>query len=352
MSQKPLRILWTAAVAVATACVVSCGSNRPVSMNSSPGTPATASHQVATGPMLGAWWDSDRKGLRAIYGVLGASQQGLPTYADGNFSGAAVCMRNNAALLTTSSGAIYLANLPQGRPAAIVNNGIPKATIVLSPTCASFLAYTPGSSTALLIQELLSVPKVSTVMLPKGTVAATVSDTGTILVDVGGTDGSAAIKVLAPGSAAAQRVAVLSRFGGMAFLPGVDSAVLADAAANTVLEASQLAGNLSLTQIAGVGDGVANPVAIATSADGRWVAVANGKGSSVLRLDLTGQTAPVHAACHCSPVELDPLAGNFAFRLTEPGSGTVWAFDGNGSAPRIVFLPAEQSSAAAQGARP
>lgn len=300
--------------------------------------------------MVSAWWDSGRNGLRVIYGVLGAAQQGPPAYADGTFSGAAVCMRKGIALLTTPSGALSSASLPQGRPVVISNSGIPNATIVFSPSCTSSLAYAPNRSKALLVQGLLSTPKISQVALPAGTSAAVVSDTGAILVDVLGTEGSAVIKVLAPGSVTAQPIAVLSRFGGMAFLPGADSALLADAGANTVLEASHVAGNLSLAQIAGEGDGVANPVAVAASADGRWVAVANGTGLSVLRLDLTGQTAPRHAVCRCSPTQLEPLAGNAAFRLTEPGSGTVWAFDGNGSAPRVVFLPAEQAAGAAQGA--
>jgi len=352
MSQRPLKILWTAGIAVAAAWLAACGSNPRASVNNPPGSPTTASKQAASGPVLGAWWDSDHKGLRVINGVPGAAQQGPPTYADGTFVGAAVCMRKSMALLTTPSGAIYQATLPQGRPVAIADSGISNATIVFSPSCASSLAYAPGTSQAILMQGLLSARKVSTVLLPPGIAAAAVSDAGAILVDVPGTEGSAVIKVLAPGSATAQPVMTLSRFGGMAFLPGADSAILADAAANAVLEASSVTGNLSLAQIAGESDGVANPVAVAASSDGRWVAIANGKGSSVLRVDLTGQTAPQHAVCRCSLTRLEPLAGNFAFRLTEPGSGTVWAFDGNGSAPRIVFLPAEQASRAVQGARP
>jgi len=350
MSRKPSRNLWNCGLAAAAMCIAACGSNPSASTPPSSGSAATASSQAASGPMLGAWWDSDRKGIRAIYGIAGAAQQGPPTYADGAFSGAAVCARSSVAILTSSSGEMYLAHLPLGRPTVIATNGVPSPTIAFSPSCGASIAYTRGGSKALLIQGLLSVPRISAVTLPTGVSDARVSDAGAILAAVPATDGSAAIKVLADGSATSQPVTVLSRFGGMAFLPGVDSAALADAAANTVIEASHLTGNVSLAQIAGDGDGVANPVAVAVSADGRWVTVANGKGSSVLRLDLTGQAAPLRAVCRCSPTELDPLAGNLAFRITEPGSGTVWAFDGNGPAPRIVFLPAEPVSAG-EGAR-
>lgn len=350
MSRKPLRIPWISGLAVAAVCVAACGSNPPTSTTHPPGTTTTASNQAASGPMLGAWWDSDRKGLRATYGVLGAAQQGPPAYADGTYSGAAVCGRKSFAILTSPSGEMSFAHLPLGRPSVIATNGPPSPAIAFSPSCATLIAYAHGSSKALLIQGLPSAPKVAAVTLPAGLEDVRVSDAGAILVAVPATDGATAIKVLAPGSATAQPVTVLSRFGGMAFLPGSDSAVLADAAANTVLEASHLTGNLSLAQIAGESDGVANPVAAAASADGRWVAVANSNGSSVLRLDLAGQTAPLRALCRCTPTELDPLAGNLAFRITEPGSGTVWAFDGNGPEPRIVFLPAEPLSTG-QGAR-
>jgi len=352
MSPKLLRNLWLAELAAAAVFVAACGSNPPLSTTAPPSSPGSANNLAASGPILSAWWDADRKGLRAIYGVLGAAQQGPPTYEDGTFSNAAVCARKSIALLMTPSGAISLAKLPNGRPVAIANSGLSRATIVFSPSCAISLAFVPGGSKALLVRGLLSVPKVSQVALPAGVSAAAIADTGAILVDVPGSQGSAAIKSLAGTGANVQPVTLLSRFGGMAFLPGMDSAVVADAAANAVFEASHLAGNLSVEQIAGESDGVAEPAAIAASADGRWVAVANSKGSSVLRLDLTGQTAPLPTACHCSPGELEPLAGNFAFRLTEPGSGTVWAFDGNGSAPRVVFLPSEQPATAAQGARP
>jgi hypothetical protein len=155
-----------------------------------------------------------------------------------------------------------------------------------------------------------------------------------------------------PANNVPQLVATLSRLGGMAFVPGADSAVIADAGANTVIEAAHVTGAISVAQIASEKDGTAKPDAVGISADGRWAAVANSKDGSVLRIDLSGQSAVSRTVCSCSPTELQPLAGNFAFRLNEPGTGTVWAFDGGGSvAPRMVFLPAEQPAAATQGAQ-
>jgi hypothetical protein len=135
----------------------------------------------------------------------------------------------------------------------------------------------------------------------------------------------------------------------MAFLPGADTALVADQASNRILEAAHLSGNPSLTQVAGPTDGVAQPIAIAASGDGRSAVVVNQKDSSIVRIDLTGQSAAMHTVCRCSPTKLEALAGNLTFRVNEPGSGTVWAYDGDAANPRFAFLPAEQST---QGARP
>jgi hypothetical protein len=194
----------------------------------------------------------------------------------------------------------------------------------------------------LLVRGLPSAATVTSVTLPAGTSSAVVGDSGSILAAVSAVGGTA-IQVLATGTSVAQPVTVLGKFGGMGFVPGADTALLADASANTVFEASNLTSNMSLTSLAGLADGVSNPAAVAISADGRFAAIANAKGSSVLRLDLSGQSAPVKTACQCSPTELEPLAGNFAFRLNEPGSGTVWAFDGNGLQPRVLFIPSDQA---------
>jgi hypothetical protein len=350
MGQMAYSIPRAIALTAVVLYIAACGS-APHSSILPPGNSPIASNQVASGPVLGAWWDPDRKGLRTEYGVTGAAYQGPLTYNDGSYSGAAACMHKSLALLTTPSGALFSVSLPQGRPQAVAAGGIPKASIAFSPSCASALIFAAGNSRALLLQNLLSSPKSSSVSLPAGVSSAAVSDSGSILVDVPEADGSASIELLAGGSRSVQQITVLSRFGGMAFLPGSDTALLADAAANSVIEAAHVTGNISLAQIASQADGVAQPVAIAVSADARFAAVANEKGSSVLWLDLSGQSAPIQTVCRCSHTKLEPLAGNLVFRLNDEGSGTVWAFDGDASTPRVVFIPTEQVASGAQGAR-
>jgi len=258
-------------------------------------------------------------------------------------------MQKNLALLTTNSGSVISVALPQGEPQEVSGTGIPKASIVFSPSCTTSLIFAPGGSAGLLVQGLLSNPTTTPVNFPTGNSAAAVADSGSILIAVSAANGASSIQFLASGMGSFQPVDALGKFGGMAFLPGADTALLADASANTVVEASHFSSTVSLTSLASAADGVSQPTAVAISADGYLAAIANGNGSSVLRLDLSGKSAPIKTICHCSPTELVPLAGNFAFRLNEPGSGTVWAFDGSGSLPRVVFIPTDQAATTGHG---
>ena len=344
MRQKTYRALRATVFAAAILHLAGCGSTRMSTSSPVGGTPVAASSNAASGPLLGAWWDANHKGLRTVYGVAGAAYQGAPTFSDGTYSGGAACMRKNLALLTTQSGAIYSVALPHGVPLEVSGNGIPKASIVFSPSCTTSLMYVPGGSSALLMQGLLTAPTATPVTFPAGGAMAAVADSGSILVAVSAANGASSIQLLAGGTGSFKPVSVLGKFGGMTFLPGVDSAILADAAANTVVEASHLMSSISLTPLATAADGVSQPMAVAVSADGQLAAIANSNGASVLRLDLSGKSAPVKTICHCSPTELDPLAGNFTFRLNEPGTGTVYAFDGNGTLPRVLFIPTDQAT--------
>jgi hypothetical protein len=349
MRQIPPSMLRAILFAAIVLHLAACGTTRTSTSTLSGGTPVTASSNAASGPLLGAWWDASHTGLHIVYGVVGAANQGVPEFSDGSYSSGAACMQKNLALLTTPSGSVFSVALPQGEPREVAGNAISKASIAFSPSCTTSLMYMPGGSAALLLQGLLSNPTVAPVSLPAGNSGAAVADSGSILVAVSAANGASSIQFLASGTGSFQPVNVLGKFGGMAFLPGADTALLADASANTVVEASHLAGAISLTPVAAAADGVSQPTAVAISADGQLAAIANSNGSSVLRLDLSGKSAPIKTICHCSPTELVPLAGNFAFRLNEPGAGTVWAFDGNGSLPRVVFIPADQAATTGHG---
>lgn len=345
---------WRMLVLAAAALLVnSCGVTS-TSPSKSPTTPVANTNNVASGPVLAAWWDAGVHGMRMVFGVAGAAYQGPLANQDVAISSGRVCMRGNIALLTGASGEISSMNIPQGTPVSLTTTALKNPQIVFSPSCTAALVYSGGVSNALLIQRLSSNPqgsaKTTQLALPAGVTAAIVGDSGSILVSVAGAGQSSPIEWLAAGSTSAQPIASLAQFGAMAFLPGKDTALLADAGTNSISEVSLLTDSMSLEQIAGEGNGVSKPIAIAASADGRMAAVINQGKSAVLRLDLSGQSAATETGCSCSPSELEPLAGNFEFRVNEPGAGTVWEFDGDASIPRMVFLPAPMSTASGNGA--
>jgi hypothetical protein len=147
---------------------------------------------VASLPIVNAWWDNSSRGLRNVYGVVGAAYEGLSLY--GEYAGAAVCTRKGIALLSASSGDLFLARLLQGSPTAIGKNGIQSPSIEVSPSCATSLAHKAGSASALLTQSLLSTPKASALTVPADATAIAVADSGSILAGSPRADGSISMK--------------------------------------------------------------------------------------------------------------------------------------------------------------
>lgn len=336
---------------VALLLCAGCGTTHFSSSNTPTSGPAGNASRVATGPLLDAWWTKGSGGLQVVYGVPGAAHQASVGYNDGTYSGATVCMRGGFALLTSSSGVAARVQLPQGSPIQLDLPGISKPVVLFSPSCSSALEYSSSGSAAVLLQGLPSAPNPVSLTIPEGNSVLAVSDTGSVLLGANHSDGAVAVGLLTTGSSATKPITVLTKLGGAAFIPGSDAVLLADSGTNAVMEAGQANGSLSLTQVAGPRDGINNPVALGVSANGRTAVVANGTGSAIVRVDLSGQSGSTQAVCRCTPTELVPQAGNLSFRLNEPGGGTVWAFDGDASVPRTVFVPSEQTATATRGAR-
>jgi hypothetical protein len=329
-----------------------CGSTHSTSNSSLGLAGSNTTPKAITGPVLGYLWDPVARGLRTIYGIPGAANEGAAFFNDGTFSGAIACSQKSFALLTAKTGEVFVANLPNGEPIRVAAKLSAKQQVLLSPSCSSALIYAPDSTNALLISGLPASSQTKSLSLSAGSILATaVADSGSVLIATVRTDGSANIQAVPSGSTSAVQVGLLSQFGGMAFLPLQDEALLGDAGKNVILLTSPITGNATLMQVAASADGISQPVAVAASADGKTALVANSSGAATVRIDLSRQTPSVKVACQCSPSELVPLSGNLVFRLNEPGPGTVWAFDGDSATSRIVFLPTERVTSVAGAAQ-
>jgi DNA-binding beta-propeller fold protein YncE len=243
--------------------------------------------------------------------------------------------------------------LPSGQPIKVGDPVSADQQMVLSPSCANGLVYSPSRGSGLLISGLPSASRAQAItMSASGPLAgAAVSDSGAILFAVAKSDGTTSLEILSAAGAPQTLSASLQKVGGMAFLPGADSAVIADSAASTVYLGRQLSSGPSFTAIGASAQGVSNPRAVAASADGHFAFVANGAGNTLLRIDLNSNAAPIPIACSCSPTELIPLAGNAGFQITDPAAGVIFALNGDEQTPRTVFIPTDKAGVATGGAQ-
>jgi hypothetical protein len=182
--------------------------------------------------------------------------------------------------------------------------------------------------------------------------AATISDQGGVLLALANGAGGTTVTVAGNG----KTLLSLGGFGGFAYLPGVDSAVVADSIANS-LTLIQSVSTQPVTQVLNIPSGLlVKPFAVQTSADGHWALVANSGENSVVRVDLSGVTPAVKVQCPVPVTQLLPWSGNASFALASPASGPVWMLSGTEATPRVLFVPApviaEVGNASATGIAP
>jgi hypothetical protein len=337
-----------ACVGVLLSATLGCGSGVMPTAAAGSSTAVVAS-KVASSPILGYTMDSSRAGLRAINGIPGASRLASGLIGSGPLSSSATCVRQSFALVADATGGVSFMSLPSGQTSRLSSGVSASQHLLISPSCTYALVYASDSSNAILISGLPSAPVAQSLTLASSNAGAAIGDLGSVLFAALRSDGSSTIQIIAPSARQPQPFSTMQKFGAMTFLPGTDTAVLADAAANTVTVVAQASTAPSFVQAATAQSGVANPLALASSADGRLIFVANSAAASILRVDLSGSSAPLKIACSCSPLELIPLAGNANFQLNEASTGTIFALAGDVSTPKTVFIPTDKVIASTGG---
>jgi hypothetical protein len=316
-----------------------CGGNVISSGGSGSGI-NSAPLAVKAGPQLGYAWVSSDQSLRPILGIAGSSLFGQSVVPAGTYALGAASVRSSIALLQSADGSLYAMSLPGGSPQRIGSGVFPLATqIVFSPNGQSALLLTPGAPTLTLITSVNSAPATQALTVPAALLSAAVSDSlssGTQVAIVSGT-GPYTVAML---TGAQSPIATLTGFGGLGFLTGTDSLLVADSATSAAAifrNTATAPAAQALTSTA-----LSDPIAVAASQDGHYALIANGSAapSTLIRFDLTGGSAPITIACACQPSALDALNGNAVFRLTAAGTSTTWVVDASAATPRTVFIPA------------
>lgn len=328
-------------------CLSGCSGSSP-----SHTAKASANANPPSAAIAGYVWDSRVQGLRPLSGSLGAAHLEAPL-AGLALRSATSCPSHGIALGSDAGGGVFAIGLPSGQPTKLGDAVAPDQQLTFSPSCADGLVYSPTRGSGLLITGLPSSPRVQSIALTaSGPVSsAAISDSGAILVAAPKSDGTTALEMLSATGAVQMLPNSVQKVGGMAFLPGSDSAIVADSATSTIYFGKQLSSGPTFAAIAGSAQGVSSPRAVASSADGHFAFVANGAGNNLLRIDLTAAAAVVPIPCGCAPTELLPLAGNAGFQITDAAAGTIFALNGDGQTPRTVFIPTDTLSAARGGAQ-
>jgi hypothetical protein len=226
--------------------------------------------------------------------------------------------------------------LPAGSPVSLGLTLPTGARIKLSPSAAAALLYTPGAASASLVTGLLSTPKVQSITASGAITDSAVSDTGAAaFAYVQGSSVTVGVMAL---NGRSVPVASVGASGGLAFLPGSDSLLIGDAAANTLTLVQSSSSSPSAQTISAAGL-LHSPVAVGVSNSGRWALVANSASQTLVRIDLSSFAA-VSLTCNCKPTLSEALADDGAFRVTSLTAGPNWIVDATPATPRLLFIPA------------
>lgn len=295
--------------------------------------PAAVSAQDLSAPVLGFAYDASQNGLRQISGVPGAASLDNRIELGVSVSRVAVASQRSYALAETDLGLVLL-NLAAKTRVIVPGAQSGADRIAFSPSGDAAALYFPA---ALKIQILTGLPK-----SPKLAADVDVFTVGGKVLAFAVSDGGRAVLAQVPGGAlfnwtggvAFSPVAWTGDAAAIAFLNGGGDAVIADRAQSQIvmLRDGQPATLASLN--------VGSSFSVQASLDNRFVIAANGDDGTLASIDI-GSGSSSSIMCDCRPTGLTRLRGTAVFQLTEAsGDQPLWVFDGDGAAPRVVFVGA------------
>jgi DNA-binding beta-propeller fold protein YncE len=292
-------------------------------------TPLRAQTPAFTGPILGFAWDQRTESLRPFFGTPGAATSGAPIDLGQEASVAAISPRNDFLVtIAAADGQVSLVTLPTLSRRLTGCSPAPDR-VVLSPQGRTVACYHSDTGTLEVVSGLPDAPAASfTLTLPLARTLSVSDDAALVAIATG----DSVVLTAADGTSSTLPITAAA----LAFLPGSQDLLVADSGANQLVLVS---GGVPQT-LAGRGDGVAAPVAVAVSDDGARAFVANAAGGIVTVGIAGGECAVVAPGLVVSG--FNRLNGNSLFRVTELSSGPVWILDGGSTGPRLFFIPAIQ----------
>jgi hypothetical protein len=305
----------------------------------SPAAVQPASNSSIEGPRLGFVFDHAIKSVRPILGIPGAATLGKPLETGLDLRKIAISPMQDYVLATEGEHNQVVVLATNRTPLVAVavqgaDRGPDQLSISAGGTAAAL--YYKGGNHVLVISGLPGAPKISArLYLSAGQApsALAVSDDGQTLL-----------------AGVADSVYWVSPSGEVPVLRGLHkivsialaanhTALVADGVANEIHRVQNVTTAVEADVVAGAKQGIAAPIAVAMSHDGKRGFVANSKSGTIAIFDLQAKTELSQLSCQCTPTGLDRLAGADVFRLTEPLNGPMWVLDGTAHQSRIVFVP-------------
>jgi hypothetical protein len=294
--------------------------------------PATG---IPAGPTLGYVFSPSDGTLRALLGVRGSAQVSASIVPAGVYVAGEVSTAGSVALLEDGNGSLFAFDLPLSQPVHVVD-GLPlNARVVFAPAGQSAVVYAPGGTSVMVVSGLPSAPQVQTRTSANPLALAAVSDAGSVAVMQ---QGSPLRVGILSAAGAFSAVASVQAAGGMSFMPGADSLLIADSGANTAALVRSVSSTPSVQALSVTG--LSQPVAIAGSYDGHWAVIADGGDQNVFRVDLTTGTPAAMLTCACQPTAVSALSGGGTFRMNSIYGGPLWTVDTTSAQPQLLFVPA------------
>lgn len=297
------------------------------------------------GPVLGYVVDANTQAVRPLNGIPGASHLGAPLDLGFPVARAVFSSAGNFGLVVAAEGdGLYLLDLLEGVPSLTrIPNAIRPDRLALNVTDTAAVLY---SSELRRLQVITGLPQ-NPVAGPLLDLAGLAGSLTALALDSQGreallalSDGGRGSLVRVSKSGDPRVVALFADPSAVAMINQDRDALVTDAGTNQLFRIRDFAGEAAVEILASERDGVARPVGVEISADGRRIFVANAaERGSVLVLDLDTRAVGLRATPEAPPSRLERLQGRTAFLLNEPGEAPLMVLD-NLENPEVYFVPA------------
>jgi hypothetical protein len=237
--------------------------------------------------------------------------------------------------VTAGSGRLVLIRDLSRTPqtSALARWGLREPVVVLSPGGGSAAVYDPGLERIVVWKGLPDEP----VLAWDAEISLAQSELDSLAVR----DDGERVLMASNGSITeiarngeSSHIAGLSGAGRVAYLAGSGGIVYIDEGAQSVMLLQDGATSL----LGGAQDGITSPVAIAASADGNSILIANHDPPGVVVIDRESRSASAVSTPR-APSALSRLSAGNQFQLTGADEGAIYVLSMERQAPRLTFIP-------------